>query len=69
MPYERGKITDCLISQKFSPGEKIISQGEAGDKFYFIEEGTCEAKKSENGEPEVTVFKYKENDYFGELAL
>ena len=69
VPYERNKITDCLVSQKFSKGDKIITQGESGEKFYFIEEGTCEARKNTNGEEEVIVYQYKENDYFGELAL
>lgn len=38
--------------------------GQEGDNFYLIQEGTCEALKNEE-----VVFKYKENDYFGELAL
>ena len=68
VPYERGKITDCLISEKFSADQKIIVQGDKGDKFYFIEEGTCVAKKLNDGVEDI-VYEYKENDYFGELAL
>lgn len=68
--YERGKFTDCMATDEFKKDEFIIKQGELGDKFYFIEEGTCVAtKKGGDNEEEKTVFEYKENDYFGELAL
>ena len=66
--YERGKIADCLNTEHFKNGDKIITEGENGEKFYFIEEGTCKAMKLE-GDAEKLVYEYKENDYFGELAL
>lgn len=67
-PYERGKICDVLETQRFKKGEYIIKQGEPGDKFFLIEEGTADAIKTENGVTK-KVFDYKPNDYFGELAL
>lgn len=68
-PYERSKITDCLHTEHFKDQDKIITEGETGDKFYFIESGTAQAlKKNAEGENAV-VFDYKVNDYFGELAL
>lgn len=66
--YERQKLTDCMQTETFKKDDIIIKQGDMGDKFYFVEEGTCIATKGE-GESENTVFEYKENDYFGELAL
>ena len=66
--YERSKICDCLISETFKKDELIIKEGEEGNKFYLLQEGTAEAFKTENGQ-EVKVFEYKINDYFGELAL
>ena len=66
--YERAKLCDCLKTERFSKGDYIIHEGEIGDKFYFVQEGTAEALKNEGGK-EVKVFEYKENDYFGELAL
>lgn len=44
------------------------TKGEKGDNFFFIEEGEAIATKKIN-ESEETVYKYKEGDYFGELAL
>lgn len=67
-PYERAKVSDCLRTEKFKKGDFIINEGEIGDKFYFVQEGTAEALKLENGK-QVSVYQYHENDYFGELAL
>jgi len=66
--YERSKICDCLVSETFVKGDFIIREGEEGNKFYFIQEGSAEAVMNQDGE-EVKVFEYSVNDYFGELAL
>ena len=66
--YERAKICDCLVNESYKKGDLIIKEGEDGDTFYFIQNGTADAFKTENG-IEKKVFEYKENDYFGELAL
>lgn len=43
--YERNKIADALRPQKFEVGEFIIRQGDEGDTFFFIEEGSAVALK------------------------
>lgn len=68
-PYERGKICDVLQSQNFVKGDLIIREGEKGDKFYMIQEGSAEALKTAADGSSQVVFKYGPNDYFGELAL
>jgi len=50
-------------------GKYIIRQGEVGNTFYLLVEGTASAYKRMDDGIEKEVFKYKENDYFGELAL
>ena len=67
--YEIHKICDCLTTEEFKFGEYIIKEGEVGDKFYLIQEGTADALKTNDKGDEERVFEYKENDYFGELAL
>lgn len=62
--YERSQIADALKAETKSAGEKVITQGEPGDKFYVVEEGTLYATKDGN-----RVMDYKAGDYFGELAL
>ena len=66
--YERQKICDCLETERFNKGDVIINEGEFGDKFFFIQEGTAEAFKTVDGNQNV-VFEFNANDYFGELAL
>jgi len=81
--FERGKLTDAMVSETFRKDDYIVKEGEMGDKFYFIEEGTCIAvkenieeqssplkkSKRDDGKEEFIVYEYQENDYFGELAL
>lgn len=65
--YGRSQVADALKTEKLDKGTSIIKQGETGDKFYIIEAGECEAKKtSDSGEQ---VIQLKEGDYFGELSL
>lgn len=48
----------------------MIQQGESGNKFYIVLEGSLVAEKKESQDefPRV-VYQYKQGDYFGELAL
>lgn len=63
-PYERGQLADCLTAETYNEGDCILKEGDTGSKFYLIESGTAKATKGDE-----IVFEYKENDYFGELAL
>merc|ERR1712176_309188 len=57
-----------MESTLFDSGETIIQQGDPGDCFYIVEDGTCSAFISgEEGEKEVKA--YGIGDYFGEIAL
>lgn len=62
--YERSAIADVLETEYFEAGQNIVVEGQAGDKFYLLEEGEAEAKKGGK-----VLMKYKRGDYFGELAL
>mmetsp|Transcript_10207 Transcript_10207/g.10145 ORF Transcript_10207/g.10145 Transcript_10207/m.10145 type:complete len:250 (-) Transcript_10207:29-778(-) len=69
-PYERSHIADALKPAQFREGEYVIREGEWGDVFYMIEEGTALATKTFTpGLPPVEVKQYKAGDYFGELSL
>jgi len=66
--YGRSQIADALTKKTKNKGDEIIKQGDAGDAFYIIEEGECQAtKKSEQGD--AVDMALKAGDYFGELAL
>jgi cAMP-dependent protein kinase regulator len=62
--YEQSAIADVLEPEYFVAGKEIIIEGTPGDKFYFLEEGTAEARTRG-----AVVMKYGKGDYFGELAL
>lgn len=46
--YERSKLADVIKETKFSQGEVIIQQGEAGETFYILVEGKCYATLNAN---------------------
>merc|ERR1712110_210248 len=62
--YERSQMADALQSETYEAGTTIVTQGEAGNSFYIIEEG--EALATKHG---AEVMSYGVGDYFGELAL
>jgi cAMP-dependent protein kinase regulator len=69
-PYERSKLADAFQSVNFDEGDYIISEGDSGSNFYFLEEGEAVATKQiALGQEPVEVERYVAGDYFGELAL
>jgi len=67
--YEILTISDCLVERTYADGDVIVKQGEPGNTFYIIKEGTavCSQKDNKGVEKEVAVLKGGE--YFGEIAL
>jgi putative ABC transport system ATP-binding protein len=56
--------------ESFDPGEDIIREGEAGDKFYVIESGSVEVlREKTSGDSEVARTTLGPGDFFGEVAL
>lgn len=47
--YDRTKVADALRTETYKDGEYIVREGEAGDTFYMVEEGSAVATKSFNG--------------------
>lgn len=67
--YELGRLSDMLDSQLFDKDEPIITQGEDGNYFYILEDGSAKAYiGGERGEIEVKHYE-KPGEYFGEIAL
>lgn len=50
--YDRTKLADALRTEEFQDGEHIVKQGEPGDVFYLIEEGSAVAMKVFPGKTE-----------------
>ncbi|KAH8830723.1 cyclic nucleotide-binding-like protein [Flagelloscypha sp. PMI_526] len=70
-PGERSKIADALISTTYEDGEPVVTQGELGETFYFVDEGEAVVTKEvDSGDGEATeVGRLHHGDYFGELSL
>ncbi|XP_038223281.1 cAMP-dependent protein kinase type I regulatory subunit isoform X2 [Zerene cesonia] len=70
--WERLTVADALEPVSFNDGETIVRQGEPGNDFYIIVEGTAVVLQQRGGEAEgaaVEVGRLGPSDYFGEIAL
>ena len=67
--HQRAQIADSLKAEKVHRDDIVVRQGEEGDKFYIVEEGTLVALKSVNNGPAKQMMKFSAGDYFGELAM
>jgi cAMP-dependent protein kinase regulator len=63
-PADLGQLADVMVRTKMPPDTNILTQGEEGDMFYILEEGSAIALKDGK-----EVNSYGKGDYFGELAL
>jgi cAMP-dependent protein kinase regulator len=44
-PYERSTLSDAFVEENFKAGDYVIREGEDGNKFYLVEEGSLVATK------------------------
>ena len=66
------KLVYAMFQREHKQWDVIIKQGDEGDNFYLIEEGSCEVFVTKAvGEPEIKVMTCTPEDHnsFGELAL
>lgn len=64
--YEKIKLLDGLQVQYFQSEDVIVKEGDVGEYFYIVEEGSVECIKEEGQE---VIRELTPGDYFGELAL
>lgn len=65
-PRTLASVADEMIAESFEPEQRVIQEGDVGDKFYLIREGKVKVLK---GDPEKTVAELGPGDFFGEMAL
>jgi CRP-like cAMP-binding protein len=58
------QLSDQLVPVTFNPGDALIHEGDAGDRYYMIERGRVEV--SQGGMP---MREQGPGDSFGEIAL
>ena len=65
-----GAVAKAVTVRKFSPGEYIITKGDPGAVFYFLEEGTVDCVDiGADGKGVFTIESGGTQSYFGERAL
>jgi len=68
--WERLTVADALEATSFENNAVVVRQGEPGDDFYIITEGTASVTQFRSeGEESVEVGILGPSDYFGEIAL
>jgi len=64
------KVVDVAVEEFYHPDEYIIREGERGDSFFVIIEGSVRVMQMLEGKEEPQeIRKLKKGDYFGEKAL
>lgn len=67
--YELSRLSECLEVRSYGAGEAIVRQGEMGDCFFILEEGSCDAYISGPQGDQLVKTYNQQGEYFGELAL
>jgi cAMP-dependent protein kinase regulator len=70
-PKDKKKILDAVLPMTKKAGDVIIKQGDDGDNFYLVEQGTLTCTKLINPDDKEETFlkEYVPGESFGELAL
>lgn len=65
-PRSLTEMADQLEAEQLPEGTRVIREGDPGDKFYLIRQGTVSVRR---GSDDVEVAQLREGDSFGETAL
>lgn len=67
--YEILTIADALTEEVFEEGQVVCTQGDPGDSFYIIKEGTAVCSQVDAVGACIEVARLESGSYFGEIAL
>merc|ERR1712018_581939 len=68
--WERLTVADALEAVSFEDGDVVVTQGESGNDFFIILDGSAIVTQFRNeGDEGVEVGRLGTSDYFGEIAL
>jgi len=68
-PVALGNMIGAMKPKHILTGEIVIQQGEAGDMFYIVDEGTFDVLVARGGQEATRVLECGPGTSFGELAL
>jgi cGMP-dependent protein kinase len=61
---QRENLVNALTSQQFNSGQKIVNEGDPGELFYIIKDGTVSCTKGG-----IEIRRLSKGEFFGEQAL
>jgi serine/threonine protein kinase len=61
-------LLNCMTPKYLKAGERLISQGDEGDSFYVIQDGSCVIKVEKEGKL-YPIARVKTGDIVGEMAI
>jgi len=67
--WERLTVADALESVSFEAGEDIVQEGDVGNEFFIVIDGTADVTQKTKDGIVKKVGQLGPSDYFGELAL
>jgi cAMP-dependent protein kinase regulator len=62
---ELARLGERMERRDLAPGERVVAEGETGDRFYVVLSGLLRASQRERGDRTLL----RPGDYFGEVAL
>ncbi len=65
-PRSLAGMADHLHTEQFEAGQRVIKEGDDGDKFYLLRKGSVDVVRGPNDEKLATL---TEGDFFGEMSL
>jgi len=68
-PNERIKIAKYFREKHYKSGERIVKEGEAGDRMFIISQGAVKVTKFLSETEEEVLANLVDGDLFGEMAL
>jgi len=63
------EICRTMVMRQFAAHETVFNQGDLGDNYYILVEGSASVNKTGNGSISKVVARLKAGDGFGEIAL
>jgi len=66
---DKKALFDVMQEKKYKANDVIITQGEQGDEFFVVENGTCDIFVQKENNPPFLVQTVNKGEGFGELAL
>lgn len=68
-PAHMRAVMEAFNACEVVPGEEIITQGDTGDRFYVIIEGSFDVLIDTGADEPAKVAQLRRGEYFGEIAL